>query len=451
MTNRRGCADFSVISVNPRESVIDSRRSVFMEKVLLLFKIKELRSKILFVLGLLAIFRLSAAIPIPGVDLEQMRQFFENNQAFGLLNIFSGGTLERMSLMMLGVAPYITATIILQLLTMVFPNLKKTYFESGEAGKQKFNQYGRLLTVPLAVVQAFGFLSLLKTQGVIPGFTPFVLFSNILFITAGTIFLMWLGELISEKGIGNGISLIIFAGIVTNMPGAMRNLIAGYDPSQLPMIVIFLLLAFAMIAGVVFINEAQRNIPVTYAKRVRGFKMYGGVSTYLPLRVNMAGVIPIIFALSILLFPQMIVNFLKGVGGGIFGFIVRMFESFYANSFAYGVFYFILVVVFAYFYTAVTFDPKAISSNLQKAGGFIPGIRPGVTTASFLMKIINRITLVGGIFLGFIAVVPFILQGVTGLTALTIGGTSLLIVVSVVLETKKQIEAQLTMREYEKF
>lgn len=420
-------------------------------KILLLFEIKELRNKILFVLGLLGAFRLAAAIPIPGVDPERMRQFFENNQVFGLLNIFSGGTLEQMSLMMLGVAPYITATIILQLLTMVFPNLKKAYFESGEEGKQKFNQYGRLLTVPLAVIQAFGFLSLLKSQGIILEFTPFVLFSNILLVTAGTVFLMWLGELISEKGIGNGISLIIFAGIVSSIPGALRNLIASYDPSQLPMVIIFLLLSFAMIAGVVFINEAQRNVPVTYAKRVRGFKMYGGVSTYLPLRVNMAGVIPIIFALSILLFPQMIVNFLRGVGGGVLGFLVRMFESFYANYFAYGAFYFVLVVIFAYFYTAVTFDPKAISTNLQKAGGFIPGIRPGVATSLFLMKIINRITLVGGLFLGLIAVAPFILQGATGVTALTIGGTSLLIAVSVVLETKKQIEAQLTMREYEKF
>ena len=422
-----------------------------MEKILLLFKVKELRNKILFVLALLAIFRMAAVIPIPGVDPERMKQFFANNQVFGLLNIFSGGTMEQLSIVMLGIAPYITATIILQLLTMVFPNLKKTYFESGEQGRQKFSQYGRLLTVPLAAIQAFGFLSLLKNQGVIPEFSPFVLFSNIIIITAGTVFLMWLGELITEKGIGNGISLLIFAGIVVSVPGAIRNTVFSYDPSQLPMIIIFIILALVIIGGVVFINEAQRNIPVTYAKRVRGLKTYGGVSTYLPLRVNMAGVIPIIFALSILLFPQMILNFLQGVGGGIVGFAVRTIGAFYNNLWAYGIFYFFLVVVFAYFYTSVTFDPKSIASNLQKAGGFIPGIRPGAMTTQFLSRVINRITFFGGIFLGLIAVIPFILQGITGLTALTIGGTSLLIVVSVVLETKKQIEAQLTMREYEKF
>lgn len=422
-----------------------------MEKILLLFKMKELRDKILFVLGMLAIFRFTAVIPIPGTDPERMRQFLENNQVFGLLNVFSGGTMEQLSLVMLGVAPYITATIILQLLTMVFPTLKKIYFESGEEGRQKFNQYSRMLTVPLAAMQAFGFLSLLKTQGVIQAFAPFVLFSNIIIVTAGTVFLMWLGELISEKGIGNGISLLIFAGIVVNIPTAVRNLFFTYDTSMLPMIILFGILAVLIIAAVVFINEAQRHIPVTYAKRVRGFRMYGGVSTYLPLRVNMAGVIPIIFALSLLLFPQMIINFLQGVEQPFLIAFAKGLQSFYNNLWIYGTLYFILVVIFAFFYTAVTFDPNAISSNLQKAGGFIPGIRPGSSTALFISYLVNRITLAGGLFLGFIAVVPFILQGMTGLTALTIGGTSLLIAVSVVLETKKQIEAQLTMREYERF
>ncbi len=421
-----------------------------LQKLLLLFKIKELRSKILFVLFMLAIFRVAAVIPIPGVDHERLRDFFSGNQFFGLLNIFSGGALENLSIVMLGVAPYITATIIMQLLTMIFPALKEMYQESGEEGRQKFNQISRYLTLPLALIQAYGFLTLLKNQGVLPDLSLFQFSVNILIVTAGTVFLMWIGELISEKGIGNGISLIIFAGIVVSVPLGITQSITTYTPDKLPSYVVFSLVSLLVIAGVVFITEGQRRVPINYAKRVRGYRVYGGVATYLPLRVNQAGVIPIIFALSILLFPSMIANFVAAFGGErIAETALNFSNAFQNNLWLYGSFYFVLVIIFTYFYTAVTFDPKAIADNIQKQGGFIPGIRPGQQTADFLYRILNRTTLAGAIFLGFIAVMPFLVQGITNVGA--IGGTSLLIVVSVVLETMKQVESQLVMRDYEGF
>lgn len=399
---------------------------------------------------MLSIFRVAAVIPVPGINQERLADFFTGNQFFGLLNIFSGGALENLSIVMLGVAPYITATIIMQLLTMIFPALREMYQESGEEGRQKFNQISRYLTVPLAMIQSYAFLSLLKNQGVLPELSMFQFFINIMIITAGTVFLMWLGELISEKGIGNGISLIIFSGIVVSVPTAIARSITTYSPEKLPSYFAFSVVALIVIAGVVFITEGQRKVPISYAKRVRGYRVYGGVSTYLPLRVNQAGVIPIIFALSILLFPSMIANFVAAFGGGkVADLAMRLSNTFQNNLWIYGSFYFLLVIVFTYFYTAVTFDPKAIANNIQKQGGFVPGIRPGQATADFLYRILNRTTLIGAIFLGSIAVMPFLVRGVTGVGA--IGGTALLIVVSVVLETMKQIEAQLVMREYEGF
>jgi len=425
---------------------------MWYQKLIQIFKIKDIRRKILFILAIFAIFRLMANIPMPGFHPENLKRFFEQFQMFGLLNVFTGGTLDRFSIIMLGLGPYITAVIILQLLTMIFPQLERMYKEEGEAGRQKFNQYGRLLTVPLAFLQGYAMLSLFQRQGVISGLSPFVLFSSLLTITAGTLFLMWLGELITEKGIGNGVSLLIFAGIIARFPANIRQLLITWDPAKVPSYLLFFAMSFLIVAGVVLITEGRRNIPVSYAKRVRGTRMYGGVSTYLPLNVNPAGVIPIIFALSFLMFPGMIANFLAGKAGFI-GNLAQNISDFLRNPWYHGILYFSLVVIFTYFYTAVTFDPKAISSNLQKMGGFVPGIRPGEATASFIKYILNRVLLIGALFLGTIAILPSVVGGVTGVMVFRfmIGGTSLLIVVSVVLETLRQINAQLQMREYETF
>lgn len=424
----------------------------WLNKIIQIFKIKDLRNKILFVLGVFVIFRLMANIPMPGINADKMREFFEGNQIFGLLNLFTGGALDNLSIVMLGLGPYITAVIIMQLLTMIFPQLNRMYKEEGEQGKAKFNQYGRIATVPFAMLQGYGMLTLLQRQQIISELSVSLLLTSLLTVAAGTIFLMWLGELITEKGIGNGVSLLIFAGIVADLPNNVRQMLITWDPAKLPSYLLFFGMALLIIAGVVLINEGRRNIPVSYAKRVRGMKMYGGVSTYLPLNINPAGVIPIIFALSIMLFPGMIANFLGGSGGTI-GNIAQAVGAAFSNPWIYGSFYFILVVLFTYFYTAVTFDPKAISSNLQKMGGFIPGIRPGASTANFMYYILNRVLLIGALSLGTIAVMPSIVAGATGVTVFgfLIGGTALLIVVSVVLDVMRQIRAQLQMREYETF
>ncbi|MBI1888351.1 MAG: preprotein translocase subunit SecY [Candidatus Spechtbacteria bacterium] len=424
-----------------------------LSKILLLFKIKELRNKIVFVLVVFGIFRLAASIPIPGVDQARLEQFFGNNQAFGLLNIFSGGALEQLSVVMLGLGPYITATIILQLMTMIFPKLKEIYEEAGEQGRQKFNQYGRMLTVPLALLQGFGFITLLTRQNVISDLSRFELLTTLFTVTAGAIFLMWLGELVSEKGIGNGISLLIFAGIVARVPQSIQQILATMTRDQIPAMIVFFALSIIIIAGVITVNEARRNIQVSYAKRVRGGRVYGGVSTFLPLNLNPAGVIPIIFALSLLLFPGMIGNFLSASNAVWAIRLSHIFNLLTNNQWLYGVSYFALVVLFTYFYTAVTFNPDNIANNLQKQGGFIPGLRPGKPTSQHLYYILNRTLLIGAIFLGLIAVLPSVIQGLTGITAFQflVGGTSILIVVSVVLETMRQIEAQLVMREYEGF
>ncbi len=424
----------------------------WFQKIIQVFKIPDLRKKILFVLGVFAVFRLMANIPMPGIDTEKVRDFFAGNQIFGLLNVFTGGAMDNLSVVMLGLGPYITAVIILQLLTMIFPQLEQMYKEEGERGRQKFNQYGRLLTIPLAILQGYAMLSLFQRQQIIGSLSPALILTSLLTIATGTLLLMWLGELISEKGIGNGVSLLIFAGIIADFPNNIRQILITWEPAKIPSYLLFLGMSLLIIAGVVLINESRRNIPISYAKRVRGSKMYGGVSTYLPLNINPAGVIPIIFALSIMLFPGMIANFLSGAGGTV-GAIAQSVGKAFQDPWIYGILYFLLVVIFTYFYTAVTFDPKAISTNLQKMGGFIPGIRPGESTAHFMYYILNRVLLIGALFLGAIAVMPSVIQGITGVMAFQflIGGTSLLIVVSVVLETIRQVKAQLEMREYETF
>jgi preprotein translocase subunit SecY len=340
----------------------------------------------------------------------------------------------------------------MQLLTMIFPTLEKMYKEEGEAGKKKFNQYSRLLTIPLAAFEGYGMLTVFARQGIITGLSWPVMISAIVTIAAGAMFLMWIGEIISEQGMGNGISLLIFAGIVARVPMSIFQTFAAWNPAMIPSYIAFIVLSIAIVAGVVWITEARRNIPVSYAKRVRGSRMYGGTSTYLPLSVNPAGVIPIIFALSILLFPGMIASFF-GTYPGWIGTTATNVGTFFSNVWVHGVLYFLLVILFTYFYTAVTFDPKTISENLQKMGGFVPGVRPGKSTADFVKHILNRVLLVGAVFLGLIAILPSIIAGMTGVTGFTflVGGTSLLIVVSVVLETVRQINSQLQMREYDTF
>lgn len=425
-------------------------------KTLLAWRVPELRKKILIVLSLLIVFRISAIIPVPGIARESLHSLFAGNQLFSLLDIFSGGGLSNLSVVMLGVGPYITASIVMQLLTMIVPSLEEMQKEEGEAGRRKINQWTRLLTVPLAALQGFGFLNLLQrgqagASGALISFTPWEMIVTLVTISAGTIFLMWLGELITEQGIGNGISLIIFMGIVGRLPSIISRTVTTWSPDLLMTYLAFAAVSVVVVAGVVIITEGQRSIPVSYAKRVRGNRMFGGVSTHLPLRVNQAGVIPIIFALSIMLFPGVIANFLLGVNNAWVAAAAARVVGAFQNQLFYGLLYFVLVVAFTYFYTSVTFDPKQISENVQKQGGFIPGIRPGRQTTLFLQYVVNRITLTGAFFLGAIAVLPLILQAVTGLSTLTIGGTALLIVVSVVLETMKQVESQLTMREYAGF
>lgn len=421
------------------------------EKITQIFKVRELRNKILFIFGVLVIFRVAANVPLPGVNVEQLRRLFEGNQFLGMLNVFSGGGLTNISIVMLGVGPYITASIIMQLLTMIVPRIEQLYKEEGEAGRQKFNMWTRWLTVPLAALQTFSMVTLLRSQNVIGITSKMDILIIVVIATAGTIFLMWLGELITEKGIGNGVSLIIFAGIVSSLPSGASQLFLTFDSSQIFTYIIMLAVTFITIAGVVMITEGQRNIPVSYAKRIRGDKTYGGVASHLPLRVNQAGVIPIIFAMSIMLFPGMIATFLMRSGNQTVANIATSVNTLFQNQVFYSSLYFVLIVMFTYFYTAVVFDPVKISENLQKQGGYVPGIRPGKTTADFLYKIMNRITLAGSLFLGAIAVLPFIVQGLTNIQSLRIGGTSILIVVSVVIETIKQIESQLVMRDYEGF
>lgn len=420
----------------------------FFHKLTHIFTEPAIRNRILFVLGALVVFRLLATIPIPGVDQTVLEQFFSNNQFLGLLNIFSGGGLANLSIVMLGVGPFITASIIMQLMTVMSSSLKSMYTEEGEAGRARFTQYSRMLTLPLAILQGFGFLTLLKSQGVIAGLSTFEFALNVVLIVAGSILLMWIGELVTEYGIGNGVSILIFAGIVATLPSTISQLAFTFEMSQLPLYIGFALVALGIIYAVIFMTEAERPVPITYAKQSRGGVTYGGSSSYLPLRLNQAGVIPIIFALSILLLPQMVLNILTAFDISWVAQANETVTALLSNQVLYGAVYFFLVFLFTFFYTAVTFDPDAIAKNLQRNGAFIPGLRPGEHTAEYLGSLITRLTLVGALFLGFIAVLPIGMQLATGVTALAIGGTAVLIVVSVVLDLIRRIDAQLSLREY---
>ncbi len=422
------------------------------ENLRALWQVRDLRNRILYVLGMLVIFRVVAHVPLPGVDLSALGRFFQSNQLLGLLNIFSGGGLQNFSIVALGVGPYITSSIIFQLLTMIVPALERIQKE-GERGQARINQWTRMLTVPLAGLQAYSTIILLRQQGkgIVSDLSPLQWVTAIVSITAGSMLLLWIGELISEKKIGNGVSLLIFAGIVASLPTSLQQTLAVFDSTKILQYVLFAGLALVTVAAVVFITEAQRNIPVSYARRIRGNRVFGGVDSHLPMRVNQAGVIPIIFAISILLFPALIAQFFLNSPVGWLAHVAQWVVTNFRSGTLYTAAYFVLVVAFTYFYTAVVFHPQQIAENLQKSGGFVPGIRPGRTTAEYLGYVSSRIILAGALFLGIVAILPNIAQQFTGIGTLVLGGTSLLIVVSVVIETVKQVESQLVMRDYEGF
>jgi preprotein translocase subunit SecY len=435
-----------------------------LEAVVNAFKIPDLRRKILFTLAMLVIFRILASIPVPGVDRSGLADYIENNQLLGMLNLFSGSGLRHFSVVALGVYPYITASIIMQLMTPIIPRLNELSNE-GQQGRNKINQYTHWLTVPLALLQGYGQALLFsRTQGPNgePLLTDFGLFNKSTFLptlailfsmTAGTMLLVWIGELITENGVGNGVSIIIFGGIVANLPSAVGNLVTGGSmTSNLIGTVFFVGIALITVVGVVLINEGQRRIPVHHAKRVRAGRVYGGNTTNIPLKVNSAGMIPLIFAVSIMVFPGMIANFLASSNrSGVQEVAKKMATFFSPNTLQYNIIYFCMVVGFTYFYTMVIFQQQKIPETLQKQGAFVPGVRPGRNTALYLQRVLTRITLVGALFLGTVAVLPYFASQITGVQTLLLSATSLLIVVGVAIDTMRQLEAQLMMRNYEGF
>lgn len=420
--------------------------STFFGKFRLALTDSVIRARILFILGALVAFRFLAAVPIPGVNRVALENFFVNNQFFGLLNVFSGGGFSKLSLVMLGVAPYITASIIMQLATLLFPKVKEMYTEEGEAGRAKFIEWSRLLTIPIAIVQAIGFLTLLKSEGILLDLTTLQFVANIIMVAAGSVLLMWVGELVTEFGIGNGVSLLIFAGIASRIPSGVSQALYTASAANLPAYLAFAALALAVIFAVVMVSEAERSVPIAYARQVRGGA--AGMPTYLPIRLLQTGVIPIVFALSLLLFPQMILAGLSAFGFAWAGAWSLHYAAFAANTFAYGAVYFVLVVIFTYFYTSITFEPHRVAENLQKTGAFVPGVRPGPETERYIGSVVSRITFPGAVFLGFVAVVPFVIQGLTGITAILVGGTALLIAVQVLLDLIRKVDAQVSLREY---
>lgn len=412
---------------------------------------REIRKKIAIIAFILLVYRFFAYIPAAGVNVAQLHSLFSQSQLLGLLDVFSGGTLSNFSVMALGLGPYIYASIILQLLTQVYPRLEELSKE-GEYGRQKINQYTRYLTIPLAIIQSIGMYALLRSQNIVATLGPVQLIAFTTTLVAGTLLLMWLGELISEQKLGNGTSIIIFAGIVGRIPIKAGNALATATQQDWLNYVIVVILAVVVVAGVVWVSEAVRKVPIYYAKRVRGEKAFGAQSTHLPLRLNQSGVIPIIFAVSIVLLPTLLSSYFAQAPNHILQNVGTFFAThFSTKSWGYNITYFLLIVGFTYFYTAIIFNPQKVSEEIQKNGGFIPGVRPGKPTASFLNYIVTRITLFGALFLGVIAVLPNIVQAFTGIQALVVGGTSILIVVSVVIETIKTMEVQLVSKNYDKF
>lgn len=420
-----------------------------MSSLFRFWQVKNLRNSILLIGLILVLFRLIAHIPVPGVDASALSDFFASNQVLGLLNLFSGGTLESFSIIALGVGPYITASIIFQLLAMIIPSMEEMQKE--ERGRAKINHYTRLATVPLAFLQGYSIIRLLSAQanGLTIDAGGLTLWVAIASMTAGTIFLMWLGELISERNVGNGVSILIFAGIISGLPTALQRAIATFDSSQILNVVLLAILLVACIVGVVYINESQRNIPVQYARMRQGTRSLGGVSSSLPLKINVGGMIPIIFAISIILFPTTLAQFFVNAKTPAIAQIAITIVDLFQNQLVYGLSFFVLVFAFTFFYAAVVFHPDRIAENLQKQGGFIPGIRPGKTTAEYLQWTLNRLLFLGALFLAVIAILPIIVQQFTGTQSLVIGGSSMIIVVSVVIDMIKQVQAQLSMSEYE--
>jgi len=421
------------------------------------FKLPDLRKKIVFTLVILVIYRLAAHVPVPGVDVEALRQVFEQNQLLGMLDMFSGGAMSNFSVLAMGVYPFITAQIVLQLLQPIIPALDALKLE-GAAGREKMNMYTHLLTIPLAALQGFAQASILAqpsgaSGAVISNFgfgggNWLSTVATLVTLTAGTMFAIWLGELIDERGIGNGLSIIIFGGIVSGIPQRL-GLLWISNPWA---ILVFVIITAITVIGIVYVQEGQRRIPVHYAKRVRGNRIYGGQSTHIPLQVNSAGMIPLIFSVSIIMFPGVVASYFVNAQvewvKSIALFVTRMFDS---QGVFYWVAYFMLVVVFTYFYTDVIFQQQDLPETLRRQGGFVPGIRPGPRTAEFLSGVVKRITLVGALFLGVIAILPFLVRPFVGTNQMLVTSTGLLIVVGVVLDTMKQLEAQLLMRHYEGF
>lgn len=422
--------------------------NIFFKKLKMMVLDRSIRNRLLFVIAMLAVFRFLATIPVPGVDTSAISQAFSSNQFLSLFNVVSGGGLSTFSIVMLGVSPYITASIIMQLIGMMVPSMKELMQESGEAGRRTFNQYTRLLSLPISILQGFAFIKYLQSQGAIAALPLPTLLFNIVIITAGSMLLLWIGELINEFGVGNGTSMIILAGILAQIPPKVSQFFFTFTIDQLPIVLLYLAIGLLVVAGVVYIYEAERPIKITYARQVRGIRQFGGEDTYLPLRLTQAGVIPIIFASSFLLFPQFFISLFQNSSHAWLQSVSAFFASFLASTWWYSGIYFLLVVFFTYFYTAVTFDPQQISENLQKNGAFIPGTRPGDATNGFIAAVVTRITLVGSLFLGVIAVLPLIVKSTTGITAFAIGGTSLLITVSVIIDLIRRVDAQVEMNEY---
>ena len=428
----------------------EEKLSSIFKPLLNAFKVPELRRKLFITALILVIYRIAAYIPVAGVDLTNLRNLLSGNQFLGLIDIFTGGTLANFSIISLGLNPYINASIIMQLLTMVFPSLEALSKE-GEQGRQQINQYTRLISIPMAVLQSIAMFVLLRNQGLIQAFNPLQILTVVIGLTTGTVFLMWLGELLTEYGVGNGTSVIIFVGIIARAPVVLFQTASVVDQQQLLQMLVFAALAILITAGIVFVNEARRQIMVQYARRTQSREGNANF-TYLPLRLNQAGVIPIIFAVSLVLLPTFGGQFLSQVPNPFLSNIGRfLVANFQSSSLVYNLFYFFMVIGFTYFYTAVIFSPTKISDEMKKSGSFIPGIRPGSATAAYLNYILNRITLAGALFLGSMAVLPSVISKITGISTLVLGGTSILIVVSVILDTAKQFESKLIERNYEGF
>lgn len=417
-----------------------------METLKRIFRIPELRNALLFIVFVVVVFRVAAHIPVPGIDATGLASILEGNQFLGILNMFSGGTLANFSIVALGVSPYITASIIFQLLGMIFPSLEELQKE--EQGRQRISRWTRFATVPLAFLQGYGVLRLLETQQQLGiHLTGLQLAFALVSMAAGSIFLMWLGELATERKMGNGISLLIFAGIMAGLPSAVAQGVATYNSGDLLSIALFVVLALVTIVGVVVVTEGQRNILVQYARG--GGQVSGKVQSSLPLRLNIGGMIPIIFALSIVVLPPLLAQFFTQARTQVIRDIAQWVVVTFQNNTVYAVLYFVLVFAFTFFYASIVFRPEQISENLQKQGGFIPGVRPGEQTTKYLQWVMNRLLLSGAFFLATIAVLPNVVQGITGNQNLAIGGASMIIVVSVVIDIVKQVQSQLTMRAYD--